>query len=175
VGYSKHIRAVKRVQPLLDQLLEATSNIEWPSENPVADAYAMREGIYAASIRQLSPDGEPNEPYYSYARLSAKYTFRTAANKVIAELRDVVPIIALQKAHATMTIRDVEDEMGVVGAAILHKASRMFFPDATPETTDLVAVYQWACQNEYYIVASHEGITLTKENPGELAWTPSNR
>lgn len=174
MGYSKHIRAVKRVQPILDQLLEATSNVEWESDNPVADAYAMREGIYAASIRQLTPDGEPNEPFYSYARLSAKYVFRTAANKVIAELRDVVPIVALQRAHSTMIIREVEDEMGVVGAAILHKAPRMYFPDASPETTDLIAVHQWACQNEYHIVVSDEGITLTKENPGELAWTPSS-
>jgi len=163
VGYSKSIRAVKKVQPLLEQLVLADGKIEWSSENPHADAYALREGIKSAALRAIHND-KPNEPYYSFARLNSKFIFRTAPGKIIAEPRDFVPILALREAHSSM--------VAIVGAAITHNAYKMYFPDASIDC-DLEAVYSWAKQNEYYLVVG-AGLTLTRDNPGEIAWRPQD-
>lgn len=168
MGYSKHIRAIQRVQPFLDRLVKAQSRVEWESDHPAEDAYRIREGIHASSARALT-NGQPNEPYYSYALLQQKYVIRTAAGRVIAERKDVTPVVALREAHAAMTLPNVKDEMGVVGAAITHEAHRMHFPDAGE--CDLEAVYSWAKQNGYYMVVG-EGITLTRDDPGGLGWKP---
>jgi hypothetical protein len=170
MGYSKSIRAVKRVQPILEQLVEASTKIEWGSDNPAQDAYYIREGIHASAHRAMI-GGKPNEPYYSFARLHSKFILKTGAGKVIAELRDAVPVLALKESHSVMTLPELKDEMAVVGAAITHQAQKMHFPDVDPAEADLEAIYNWASQNDYYLVAG-EGLTLTRDDPGVLAWQP---
>lgn len=170
MGYSKHVRAVERVKPILERLVRAQSRVEWESANPADDAYKIREGIYSASTRALL-NGQPNEPYYSFSQLQQKYVFRTAANRVIAELRDVVPVIALKEAHSTMTLVGVRDEFEVVGAALTHEAHKMHFPDVNEESCDLWSLYEWTSKNGYYMVVG-EGVTLTRDDPGALAWKP---
>ena len=170
MGYSKSIRAVRRVEPILKQLVVAQGNLEFPSSNSGEDAYYIRDGIKASAHHAIR-DNEPNEPYYSYSQLNVKYVFKAAAGKVVAALRDVVTVRALASAHASMSVPDVDDDLSIIGAAITHRAPRMYFPDAGAESVDLHSVYNWARENNYHIVVG-DGITLTQDDPGKLAWKP---
>lgn len=167
--YSKSNRALLKVKPYLDQLVEASTNIEFEADEPSEFSYKLREGIYVASARAKESN---EEPYVSYSRLKSKFILRTGKNKVIAELRDAVPIVSLRKAFAMMTLHDLSDEFELIGAAIAHKAPELFFPDADDDTCELHALYLWTSSNGYHIVVSEKGITLTTNEVGEVAWKP---
>jgi hypothetical protein len=95
--------------------------------------------------------------------------------KVIAEPRDIMPLDTIRAGMGRMVLHDLSDVLEVVGAALMHKAPEMFFPDAddfTPE--ELSQLYAWASKNEYFIIPSDDGVTLTQNDPGDLAWKPGD-
>lgn len=164
MGYGTSERAIKRVQQHLDRLVSANEHVEFEADDPGRLAYYLREAIHAAAKR------DPTSPY---ARLKAKFLLRTLAGKVRAELRDAVPVMALREQMNVMHIPEAADELDVVGAAIKHKLHTMHFPNAN-EDCAVGDVHSWAKQNGYYVIVHDEdnGITLTKDNPGELAYDP---
>lgn len=167
MGYSKHIRAFKRVQDQLDVMVEANTDVEWTSDDPAKLAYHIREGIHVAQLR-----AQDDDEYNDYARLESKYIVRTGPQKVIAELRDGAAARTLRKTLSTMNIAGVVDALTIVGAAIKHKAPELHFPDAIVSEDELEGLYNWATKHQYVLIIG-EGITLSQTAPQDIGWTPS--
>lgn len=172
MGYSKSKRAIKKVQPYLEQMVAADGKIEFPVDDASDFAYSLREGIRASVHFALDNENNPQEPYASFSRLASKFIIRTKGSTVICEPRDIVPIVRLRESMGIMSIPDVVETLGIIGAAIQHKANQIVFPDASSATVDPIPLYNWAKDHEYYVIISDEHVTLTKNDPGELAWSP---
>lgn len=172
MGYSKSTRAVQRVKKFLDEMLQNDGQLEWPNADPSKLAYQINDGIHAAKANALNKEKNPVEPFATYSRLKSKFIIRVAAGKVIAEPRDVIPLDTIVSGMSRLTLHNLSDVLEIVGAAIKHNAPEMFFPDAD-EFADLPQLYTWAVRNGYFIIPSDDGITLTKTDPGDIAWTPN--
>lgn len=175
MGYSKSTRAVQRVKKYLDEMLREDAQIEWVSDNPSKLAYQLNDGLHAARHNAVDRDKRPVEPYATYSHLKAKFILRVGPGKVIAEPRDVVPLQTLRVGMSRLTLHELSDNLEIVGAAIKHKAPEMFFPDADEKSVDLPQLYAWAVRNDYFIIPSDDGITLTQTDPGDLAWAPEEQ
>lgn len=172
MGYSKSKRAIKRVEPYLQQMVAADGGVEFPVNDPLAFSYQLRDGIKAAKEFAYDALQKEVEPYCSYARLNTKFIIRVRGTVIVCELRDVVPVVKLRESMGTMSIPDVEDTLGVIGAAIKHKAPEMVFPSANKDTVAAVMLFKWASSNGYFLVIADNHVTLTKNDPGDLAWKP---
>jgi hypothetical protein len=177
MGYSHSTRAVQRVKNHLDEMLRSDKKLEWADPDPTRLAYRINDGIAAARHNAFDRDKRPIEPYVTYARLKAKFIIKIEGTKVVAEPRDVMPLEIVRAGMGKMVVNEVQDVLEVVGAAIMHKAPEMFFPDADAldEREDLPQLYAWASKNGYYIIPSEDGVTLTQNDPGEIAWTPEEQ
>jgi hypothetical protein len=172
MGFSKSPRAVQRVKNYLEDMLRSDTQIEWVSTDPSKLAYQLHDGLAAARHLAVDRDKKPVEPYATYSRLKAKFILRIAVGKVIAEPRDIVPIESVRAGMNRMVLHELSDVLEIVGAAIAHKALEMFFPDATD--TNLPQLYAWAMRNGYFIIPSDDGLTLTQNDPGDIAWAPDS-
>lgn len=172
MGYSKSPRTIQRVKNHLDQMVASTDRLEWPDKNPAKLSYWIRDGINAAKRFAVDSERKPVEPYASYARLATKYIIKLGDGKVVAELRDVIPLPIETTGTGKMVLNDLLSEFELVGAAAQHQAPEMFFPDADEESCNMELLHNWCSNNGYFIVANSSGITLTKADPGELAWKP---
>lgn len=173
MGYSKSLRALTRVQNFLKEMIEEQGErrLVWFHDDPSKLSFWIREGIKVAQQHAFDKNKKPVEPYISYARLLMKYKIRIGRNQVIAEPREVTPLDTVRESlNNKMVLPGIEDEYGLVGAAITHGADEMFFPDATEETCNLVALHNWTSKNGYSIIPSEEGITLTRRDVGDIAW-----
>lgn len=152
MGYSKKINPLFR--EYLAQLESANSPVEWIAAEPSKFAYKLREALN------------------SNPKLKARFIVKVLPGRVRAEPRYELDIAnsGIEK-HSKMVLGDVTDIYEIVGAAIKHKGTELYFPNAELDTDDLTKLYSWAVANKYFIV-SGEGITLTAENPGEIAWKP---
>lgn len=170
MGYSKSLRALQRVRNYLDEMVSSEGKLTWLHSDPPKLSFWIREGIQVARRHALDKDKKPVEPYAAYARLLSKYVIRMEGNKVIADPRDVIPMETVRESLNKMVLHGVNDEFSIMGAAIMHKAEELFFPDATDETCDLAALYNWTSKNGYNIIPSEDGITLTRRDVGDIAW-----
>lgn len=155
MGYSKSKKAVRRVTNYLEQMVRAETNIEFASNEPVKLAYYIRDGIKAAR----------NFPeVINYARLSSKYVIKSGPGKVICELRDVLELTK-NNIRSQVSIPDVVDAIGIIGAAITHKADEMIFPDASMDTVpNIIPLKKWAEKNDYNLIIALDHITLEKKD-----------
>ena len=162
MGYSTSPAAVKRVEPLLVQMMNATGNLSWPSDNAHMLAYHLREAMTVASKDSKSP----------YHELKQKFMIRNKGTRVVAELRDVTDIVAhIQSAKPKLVLDGLGTLVELVGAVITHEAHEMFFPDARLTEEDARNLWRWATPRDYYLVIG-EGITIAKDDPGDAKWTP---
>ena len=175
MGYSKAIRAFNRVRNYLDEMVDKNEPIVWPTDDAATLAYNIREGIKVARDRVLDEQYPNRESFKPFAALKAKYIVRVKGLTVVAEPRDFAPQLSANAVLNRMVIEEVVGPLEIVGAAIKHKAPEMFFPSADLTTEDLERVYTWSSKHEYFIVFSDVGVTLTKTDPGEIAWHPSNQ
>lgn len=159
MGYSSSIRTVKRVEIYLQQMLNSTENIEFPVEDASKFAYQLRDGIRTAKKLSVDKHGMPVEPFATYQRLSAKYIVRTRNNRVVCELRDVVPTVQLL---GKLNLPGIVDTLTIIGAAIKHKAPVMVFPDASSKTVDETRLKLWAVDHGYDTVVSDNHVTLER-------------
>jgi hypothetical protein len=171
MAYSKSVKALNRVKENLDQMLASSSQITWQADNPTELAFRIREGINVAKVRARE-EGPNRNVFIAYAQLSAKFIVRVGAGIVIAEPRDIM-LETPKEAISKQVLPGLSSDMEIVGAAIMHKTPVMFFPDATDEPGDLNVIYAWAQKHSYFLVSSEEGLTLTKTDPGEIAWHPN--
>lgn len=167
MGYAKGVKAVEKVRRHLEELTQTEGRVEWRATDASKTAYHIRQGF------AVSEKLAPTEPYATFARLKERFVIRVRGDKVIAEPRTSAPS-EIKQGMLAMTLPENMDVMEIIGAAVQHKAQKMFFPqDATLEESDLLALFRWSNNNDYYIVVAEVGITLTKEDVGDLAWQPS--
>lgn len=172
MGYSKSKRAIRRVEPYLEQMVHADAEIQFPAEEPSDFAFKLREGIKASKEYALDVEKQPVEPYISYSGLMSKFIIRVKGPLVICEPRDVIPLARLRQTLGQVSLPEVKDTLGIIGAAITHKAPIMVFPNANASSVEADRLNFWASNNDYFLVITDNHVTLTKENPGELAWKP---
>lgn len=155
MGYSKSKKSIRRVQHYLDQMVIAEGNVEFASAEPTRLIYYIRDGIKAAQHFSEASN---------YARLSAKFVIKAGPGKVICELRDVLPLMRHQM-KSEVSIPDVVDPLGIIGAAIKHHADIMIFPDASHDTIlDKTPIQNWADKNGYQLIMAIDHITLEKKD-----------
>lgn len=163
VGYSQNEAAINRVQALLDQMVVTDTDLSWPTKDAHMLGYHLREAMTLAKRIGKSP----------YDTLKDKFTIRNRGDRVVAELKVKEGIEALQSLMSKVELSDVTSTVEIVGAAIVHsQATELYFPDAVLTDEDKLALWKWSSKNEYYIIVAEIGVTLTKKDPGEVAWTP---
>lgn len=150
--YSKSKRAVRKVQLYLDQMVAAEMNITFPDNDPTRLAYRIRDGIKAA---RSFPDSE------RYAKLSTKFIIRVQSGGVKCELRDDLSDMK-STMHNVISIEGVSDTLGIIGAAIKHKADVLNFPDARYSNLNLTPIENWASNNGYAIQKTEDHVSLIK-------------
>lgn len=161
MGYSNNKIVIERMRPLLDQLLVATADISWSTENAHMFCYRLNEALMYAKKHGVVP----------YEGLKDKFMIRNKGNRALAELR-VQPVLeTLQRAMEKLVLSDFSSAVEIVGAAITNKVNEMFFPDAELNEEELKLVHTWGEKNGYFLVYGN-GLTLTKNDPGEAKWTP---
>lgn len=149
MGYSKSKKAVRHIQGYLDRLLEAETDISFPSRNPQRLAFALHNGLYAASFH---PDTQ------RYLVLRKKFMIRYNATMVKCEIKDDLASLK-QDMASNITLDDIVDPLGVIGAAIKHKADVMTFPDFDG---NVVPIETWANNNGYVANKTDNGLLLWK-------------
>jgi hypothetical protein len=154
-GYSSSVKAILRVKEYLDVLVNARASFEWRVSNPHKFAYQLREGFKVA--RQFK------DQYSLYAGLSEKFTIRVTKNTVFAQMKDVLDVQPI--AAGKITIADARTPMEVVGAAIMHSAPIMHFPNASLDPIDKKKLDAWAETSDYAcnIANGNDGIILNKK------------
>lgn len=169
MAYARSKKSVLKLESVLKQLVEAKDDLVFQSLEPHRLAYSIHEALKSAAIY---PE------FYHYSLLRDKYTIRIKSNKVVAELKSkiIVGETIIREQLGKMTIVEVSDIMGVVGAAVTHKAGEMFFPDAHFTVEGLSELYQWSEPAGYFIINHGDnGLTLTRVHPGEMNWTPKTK
>ena len=172
MGYSTSIRAVKKMENYLTQMVNSSEKITWVTDDPSQLAYRILNAFHAAKYNALNSRKEPVEPYASYARLKSKFTIKTGKGTVIAEPTEIIPFEAIKHGLNRITIPNLSTHLEVIGAALAHKAPEMFFPNVVDED-ELPLIYVWGSKHGYYLIPSDDGLTLTQTDPGELAWNPN--
>lgn len=168
MAYSQSIAAVKRVEKLLLVLLNSNSDedILFASREPAKLAYQLHEALRVC---------DKFEEYKHFSILKDRYRVRVRSNRVLLErkLKDVIAVKVDNRPLQRMTLDNIDDLLGIVGAATVHKTGEIYFPDALLSDNDLLALHNWAKSNSYFII-NHEdgGVTITKIDPGEIAWEP---
>lgn len=169
MSYSRNKNALKRVQKILDDMLKAPEgeDIAFISTNPLKLSYQLHE---AFDVADTYPE------FANYRPLKKLFKVRVRFDRVVCE-RKGKPVDAkaiLEQQLSKMTIDNVADILGIIGAATKHKATEMYFPKAILTDDDLSKLYKWTSISGYYIINNYDvGITITKNNPGELAYEPA--
>lgn len=159
MGYSKSLNAIERVKKHLDQMVRATGKVTWTvREDAWQLGYYIREALYVAEIKRVK----------EYAELKAKFKIRVDGNKVIAEPRSFTAVQSLD----TIQLENITDTLEIIGAALHHDAQRMHFPNA--QEINLKHLYDWCSKHGYNIIPSSAGVTITKEDVGDIAWKPES-
>jgi hypothetical protein len=139
------------------QLEQSNEAIEWQSVDPAKLAYKIREALHA----------------YKNDELKAKFVIKVLPGKVraIPRFRNTTEIV--KEKLAKMVLSDVSDLFEILGATIQHKSTNreLYFPNAVLDDEDTKKLWLWCSANGFYVVKG-EGITLTTEDPGMVAWKP---
>jgi len=147
---------------LLDQMVVAKTDLTWPTKDAHMLGYHLREAMTLAKRIGKAP----------YDTLKEKFTIRNRGDRVVAELKIVETVQALQQLMSKMELPEVHTVVEIVGAAISHGAGQMYFPDAALTEDDAEELYNWASKHGYHLVVAEIGVTITKDDPGEAAWKP---
>jgi hypothetical protein len=146
VGYSKNPTAIERVEPLLELMFNSDSALEWETPDPQKLAYYLREGISAAAV-VLTKD-PTNEKMQNFVSLRGKYVIRIKGNKVVAELRNALPMAVAQvKKLRSVYLPDITTISEIVGAVakyiVEEKKEQLTIPnyDLTEDDIQKLGLY----------------------------------
>lgn len=124
--------------------------------------YYLREAMTLAKKYKIAP----------YEELKDKWIIRDRGDRITAELRSRTPLEAMRIAISKLVLSNLVSLNEIVGACINHKAEEMYFPDADITDEEAGTLYLWSIKNGYFIVVGN-GVTITKTDPGDVAWIPS--
>lgn len=167
MGYSTSPFTIKRVEKFLKEMVTTEHDLAWPTKNAHMVSYYIRQALTVAKTQGIDP----------YNTLKDRFIIRNRGDKVVAELRDLsTSTEALKHTMSQMTISDARSTMEIVGACITNKtAEQLHFPNASLTKEELKTLYKWISETELYLIVSDvEGITILKNNPGAVAWTPES-
>lgn len=172
MAYARSKKSVTRIEPLLDQLLTSSDDVIFRCDEPQKVAYQLHEALKSAGF---FPE------YQKYLVIRDKFTIRTRAGKVIAELK-TRPIIdsikGMKVPPPKVTIDAVLNPLEIVGATIANnKPEEIYFPVSKLSEAELSELYIWASFVNYFIINHGDnGVTLTKDKPQFplAAWEPKN-
>ena len=176
MGYTLTIATVRRVQPLLEELLASSEKNEervWKTDDPGRLAHRLREAMVAAAVCATK-----DESCARLAILRERYTICAIVGAVKAEPRLRSLATRVEKSLHKLRLPEVENLTGAVGAAIVNDGvDEIHFPSvllAGCSTEELVNFANWAHSALWFIVNNYDdGMTLTKSDPGEMKWQPS--
>lgn len=170
--YNTSRRVVERNRGYLDAMVNARRTLTWPTTNPEKLAYRVREALAAA---RKYPE------YGLYHELSIFYKIRVMSGWVEAEYIGPAPEQTTPSSLANMSVEEVEDANGVVGACIKFgsRTDELHFPNAVMEKNELHAVYSWGRNNKprwKLIAHGDKGVTMTRKDVEEaFLWTPDDK
>lgn len=169
MGYTENEKSLERARIFLDAMVQHKGiRLEWRVTNSARTVYMIHQAFHIAKL--LTKKGDKR--FIEYAALKDAYYIKKYEGKVVAEPKDQPAELLVQRTLATVTVPDVTDTLGIIGAAVAHKAGKLFFPDAIKEHIELEKLYKWAQGRGYHIIVSSNGLTLTQEDPEDLAWKP---
>lgn len=160
MGYSYSPMRVERMKAYLNSMLTANHELRWKSENTHMLAYHIREALVIAEKKSIVP----------YSKLKSLFIVKNLGSYVSAVRRTETPDEV--GANVKLTLSEIENVEGVVGAVILHKANEMFFPDCVLNDAEAKVLFDWASPLFYNLVIGESGTTVTKNDPGDAAWKP---
>lgn len=156
--YTKHIRAITRVQSYLDELLLSRTSIEYTTDDPIT----LRHYLYEATSYAK---GHANPDIIKFAELRSKYVFKIKNGKLMCELRDQ-PFSAnvISKAIGDIiVVHSPRDELDVIGFMIEHpKVERVQFPNLPNHDYDLETLETWCVNNKYKVEVLLSGVEVKK-------------
>lgn len=160
MGYSRNKSAIERVKPILEILLNASQDLEFPSQDPHKLIYYVRDGFSVAKSLPSSP----------YKELHEKWRLRAKIGLVVAELKGAtieigVPLLA--KKFTLLTLPEVTEVLEVIGAAIKHRAPRYEFPNAHIRENGLGNLKKWCDSNNYLIIQSEPHLILERNDAAD--------
>lgn len=159
--YSRNPKTVENWKAYLDQLLNSSTDIAWESANTHMLGYYLRQAMTIAQKQKIAP----------YEGLKDKWTIRDRGDRILAELKSRAPIETLKRADAKLILAGLVDLPEIVGACIEHKADEMYFPEGVLDEQQTKVLYLWSSKNGYHIIIGN-GVTVTKTDPGDIAWVP---
>lgn len=169
--YSKNPRAILIVKDQLDQLVPATNDITWITDDPVTLAYRLRQAFNVAQSFKTN--------FSQYSKLKDQYIIKVERNRVTAKLRivDAKPLVLdpqeFKKSIPKLT-SPLTDVFSMVGLLIANQYEEVWFNEAELSSDDLTKLYKWTSSNGYSIINGN-GITVTKKDCGELEWKPKEQ
>ncbi len=154
MAYSNKLSPIFKAH--LEQLKATNEAVEWQTPDPSKFAYKLREALTANKDEELK----------------ARFIIKVLPGKVRATPRFASHATVLAEKLSKIIVPEATDLFEIVGAVLKHKGRELYFPNSILEDADeLKKLYLWCGANGYYMVKG-DGITLTVEDPGEVAWKP---
>lgn len=156
LGYSKSKLALGRIEPFLKLLLDAESDIEFPSDYPQKLLYAIRDGLNVAKLTPSSP----------YKEIKSNWRFKLQRNSILCEQKirpDFTPVFSLANAMRGMVVSEVTELLGVIAYVVKHKAPRYEFTNVKALTGNpLKMLEKFANEKEYTLIQTDPYLILEK-------------
>lgn len=159
MGYQRSKRAIRKVEPYLQKMVESKDSIRFPTLDGPRFAYYLREAIHVS--KQFAALAE-DQPFASYAALSDKFIIRVKGNEVVCEKRDIAIPLATSPEQIEVSLPGCIDTLEVIGAAAHHMTGKMIFPDANEDTVDSEALERWGEMKGYEVVIADNHVTLCR-------------
>ena len=168
MAYNTSKASVRRIKRHIDDMIVAARTITWPAKEPRKFAYHIREAIFAA---------RHHPEYEKYAALRVDYKIYSHRGYVEARYQgtpidEVVTVTAPER----MTITEITDAPGIVGAAIKFepRTDEIYFPNAVLNDDEKLSVWRWGRMEGWALIDQEdEGVTLTRREVEKIfLWQP---
>lgn len=167
MGYADSIVTVKRIQNLLEDIIENDKKGKYYttflSDDPVKLVYHLRE---AKAFLSKMDHAHYNNNYLHLTPVT-NYMFKMERDRVIAKIK--IPKYRKQQDDSqpvflpvpTQIYEPAEDAMAVIGYIIEHKnIDQITFPRL--DSTQIPLVINWASKNNYEVKIEENGVTVKK-------------
>ena len=135
MAYIKSVKALQRVKPFLDELVNNRKTHVWKTSDPKKLAYQLHNAFQVARTLNLP----------MYADLSARYAIKTSATEVIAAIKEIPVVDACHNFEDIKDVLDAVQALSQLGKTQLPIA----FPalERTKENRDILI--SWSEANGY--------------------------
>lgn len=164
MGYSSNKNSIEKVRPFLEEMRKNVTELKWAHKTPQKLAYYLREAL--AISRNL--------PIAEYQYLSERYTIKAVKDGVIAQPKNLPALVKLQHTLEKRVIEEASTLYEIVGAAITSANEELYFPNVHLDDAELNKLWKWTRENNFFIIVG-DGTILTREDPGNIAYSPNEK